>query len=177
MSCLVDAPAAAVQPAANAEQATDRRAAFVVFSGEFDKLLMAFTLATGAAASGLRTRMFFTFWAVAALRTGARVRGKSLIDRMFGWMLPKGTRGLPMSRMQMFGLGPRMIRWRMGRKRAASLEELIASAQALGVEFVVCEASMDLMGFRREEMLPGCRFAGVAECLAAASGAQVGMVI
>ncbi len=176
MSCTV-APVAAPQHQRQRADAATHSASFVVFSGEFDKLLMAFTLANGAAASGLRTTMFFTFWAVAALRTGKRVRGKGLIDRMFGWMMPRGTKGLPMSRMQMLGMGPRMIRWRMGKKRSASLEELLAAAQALGVQIVVCEASMDLMGFRAEEMLPGVTFAGVAQCIAASCGAEMAMVI
>lgn len=164
-------------PAVADPTAVTKTASFLVFSGEFDRLLMAFTLATGAAASGLKTTMFFTFWSLAALRTDAPARGKGIVERMFGWMIPRGTRALPMSRLNFGGLGPKLIRWRMRRKQVASLEEQIAAAQALGVEIVVCETWMELMGFRREEMLPGVAFGGVAQCLASSTGAEVAMVI
>ncbi|MEZ5966066.1 MAG: DsrE/DsrF/DrsH-like family protein [Planctomycetota bacterium] len=172
MTCTMPAAAAAV-----GGEATSKSASFVVFSGELDRLLMAFTLATGAAASGLKTTMFFTFWSLAALRTDRRTGGKNLIERMFGWMIPRGTEALPMSRLNFAGMGPKLIRWRMRRQNVASLEEQIAAAQALGVEIVVCETSMELMGFRREEMLAGVTFGGVAQCLASATAAEVAMVV
>jgi peroxiredoxin family protein len=161
---------------APATAATDA-ASYLVFSGELDRQLMAFTLANASAAGGLRTTMFFTFWSLAALRQPVRASGKNLIERMFGWMLPRGTRALPLSKLQFLGIGPRLIRWRMRQLHVASLEEQIAAAQALGVRLVVCETSMQLMGFRREEMLPGVEYGGAAECVAAASSAKVAMVI
>lgn len=164
------APSSVGQPGATG-------ATYVVFSGELDKLLMAFTMANAAAASGLPTTMFFTFWSLPALRTRKPARGKSLVERLFGWMLPKGPGALRLSRMHMAGLGTWMIRARMRALAFAPLEELIASARALGVRFVVCETSMSVMGLRREEMLEGVEYAGAAECVASSHGAGLAMVI
>lgn len=154
-----------------------KRATFVIFSGELDKLLATFTMANAAAAAGMATTMFFTFWSLAALRQPARVTGKNLVERMFGWMLPRGSAALPMTKMNFGGLGPRLIRWLMRRKNVASLEEQMAAATALGVRIILCETSMDLMGFRREEMPRGADYAGAAQCMAAASESDVSMFI
>lgn len=160
------APATAVRPAT-----------YLVFSGELDRQLMAFTLANASAAAGMPTTMFFTFWALAALRRPVRTRGKNLIERMFGWMLPRGSKALPLSQLQCGGIGPHLIRWRMARRNVASLEQQIEMALALGVQIVVCETSMDLMGFRREEMLPGVTYGGAAQCVGTAADAAIAMVI
>lgn len=173
-SAVCDVASVAVAPAAVAQQ---QAAVYVVFSGELDKQLVAFTLANASAASGMQTTMFFTFWALAALRQGSATRGKSLIERMFGWMLPRGSQSLPLSQLQCGGFGPKLIRWRMRQRNVASLEQQIEVAQALGVRFIVCEASMDLMGFQRTEMLAGVDFGGAAECIGAAAKAQISMVI
>lgn len=161
---------------AEAPAGKEHAAVYLVFSGELDKLLMAFTLANASAASGMRTTMFFTFWAVSALRQRAAARGKNLIERMFGWMLPRGSRALPLSTLQCGGMGPHLIRWRMRKRNVASLEQQIEMAQALGVRIVVCETSMDLMGFRREELLAGVAFGGATECVDEAARARIAMV-
>ncbi|MCU0864015.1 MAG: DsrE/DsrF/DrsH-like family protein [Planctomycetes bacterium] len=171
------APTPSAAPATAAADTTPRAASYLVFSGELDRLLMAFTLATTSAAGGLRTSMFFTFWSLSALRQPASSRGKGLIERMFGWLLPRGSASLPLSRLQFLGIGPRLIRWRMRRCQVASLEELIATAQALGVRLIVCETSMQLMGFRRDEMLPGVEYGGASTCVGTAADAAVAMVI
>lgn len=152
-------------------------ATFLVCSGELDKLLVAFTMATASAASGLPTTMFFTFWSLAALRQPVRVRGKNLIERMFGWMLPRGSGALPLSKMNFAGCGPRLIRWLMRRKNVASLEEQMAMARALGVRFLICETSMELMGFRREEMPADVEYAGAATCVATAVRSEMALVV
>lgn len=154
-----------------------KAATFLLFSGELDKQLMAFTLANSAAASGMPVTLFFTFWSLAALRKPANARGKGLVERMFGWMLPRDSRALPMSNLNFGGFGPKLIRWRMRRRGVASLEQQIATARALGVRFVVCETSMDLMGLRREEMLDGIELGGATACLGAAAASDVAMVI
>ena len=169
-SATADQVRPALAPAAKA-------ATFLLFSGELDKQLMAFTLANSAAASGMPVTLFFTFWSLAALRKPASARGKGLIDRMFGWMLPRDSRALPMSNLNFGGFGPKLIRWRMRRRGVASLEQQIATARALGVRFVVCETSMDLMGFRREELLAGVAFGGATECVDEAARARIAMVI
>lgn len=178
MSTSLLEPASASAPAASAAApAAPRSATFLVCSGELDKLLVAFTMATAAAASGMATNMFFTFWSLAALRRPVRVRGKNAIERMFGWMLPRGSAALPLSKMNFGGFGPRLIRWLMRKKNVASLEEQMAMARALGVRFLVCETSMELMGFRREEMPDDVQYAGAATCIAAAAGSAMSMIV
>ncbi|WP_419194097.1 DsrE/DsrF/DrsH-like family protein [Novipirellula herctigrandis] len=126
----------------------------VVFSNEFDKLMAAFTIATGAAACGMKVSMFFTFWATAALKKqGRQAGGKSIVERMFGWILPGGFKKQKLSKLDMAGMGRWMMGREMDRKNIASLEELVASADELGVQIGVCEMAMSLMGIRPEELI------------------------
>ena len=143
----------------------------IVFSGSLDRLIAAFVLATGAAAMGMQVTMFFTFWATAALRKDAAQAKKTFIERMFGWMLPKGVKKLPLSQMNMAGGGPVMIRHIMKKKGVASVEEMIELCAELGVELNVCTMSMDLLGMKPEELLdyPNRKFCGVAKFLETAA--------
>lgn len=137
----------------------------LVFSGELDRLLAAFTTAVGAAACGQRASMFFTFWGAAALKKhGAQAAGKSFIERMFGWLLPGGMHRRRLSRLDMGGIGRTLIGREMRRKQIADLPQLVAMAAETGVEVYFCEMSMDLMGIRSEELIdyPGARACGVA---------------
>lgn len=161
----------------SAPPAAPAGATFVVFSSELDRQLLAFTLATTAAAAGRPVTMFFAFWGLAALRRRAPSRGKGFLDRVFGWLLPCGTGALPLSRLQFAGFGPVLLRWRMRRRGQASLEQLLEQAQALGVRFVVCEASLGVLGLRPEDLLPGVELAGAASCFAAAAASDVAMVV
>lgn len=160
---------------------TDANAlSMVVFSGELDKLLAAFVIATGAAACGMDVSMFFTFWGTAALKkAGPQARGKSLVERMFGWMLPGGFDRRKLSRMDMAGLGRRLMMREMRRKSAPDLRSLIDVAGESGVEINVCEMSMSLMGISRDELIeyPGMAFCGVARFLERASGAGTTLFI
>jgi peroxiredoxin family protein len=137
----------------------------VVFSGDLDKLLAALTMATGAAAMGTDVCLFFTFWATPILR---RVHdgdaSKPIMDRVFARMLPQGTKGLKLSRMNMGGLGTAMIKRRMREKQFADCEELLEMAKESGVRIRVCDMSMDLMGIRADELIdyPGLEQCGVA---------------
>jgi peroxiredoxin family protein len=143
----------------------------IVFSGSLDRLIAAFVLATGAAAMGMKVSLFFTFWATAALRKEAVAVKKSWLERMFGWMLPKGVGKLPLSQMNMAGGGPLMIRHIMKKKGVASVEEMIQISAELGVELNVCTMSMDLLGMKPEELIdyPGRTFCGVAKFLETAA--------
>ena len=137
----------------------------VVFSGELDKLLAAFVIATGAAASEMRVSMFFTFWGTAALKKdAAQSRGKSWVEWAFGWMLPRGAGRTALSQMDMCGLGRMLMQSEMKKKNIADLDQLIPTAAELGVKIRVCEMSMQLMGIRREELIdyPGLDYCGVA---------------
>ncbi|MCC7123010.1 MAG: DsrE/DsrF/DrsH-like family protein [Gammaproteobacteria bacterium] len=146
----------------------------LVFSGELDRLMAAFTVASGAAASGMEVDMFFTFWGSAALkRGGPQARGKTLVERMFGWLLPGGVARLPLSRLDFAGVGRVLMAREMKRKGIADLRGLIDGAIESGVRVHVCEMTLDMMGIRREELLdyPGLSVCGVASFIEmAASG-------
>ena len=147
------------------------RLSMIVFSGSLDRLIAAFVLATGASSMGMEVDMFFTFWGTAALRKDNVHVPKSFMERMFGWMLPKGSTKLPLSQMNMAGMGPVMIRGIMKKKGVASLEEMIALSSELGVKINVCTMSMDLLGMREGEMIqyPGLSYCGVATFLETAA--------
>jgi peroxiredoxin family protein len=151
----------------------------IVFSGSLDRLIAAFVLATGAAAMGMQVSMFFTFWGTAALRREQVRVKKTLLERMFGWMLPKGVKKLPLSQMNMAGGGPAMIRYVMKKNGVASVEEMIELSKELGVELNVCSMSMDLLGMKAEELIeyPGRTFCGVAKFLETAAPGKITMFV
>lgn len=151
----------------------------IVFSGSLDRLIAAFVLATGAAAMGMQVSMFFTFWGTAALRREARGLKKSLIERLFGWMLPKGTRELPLSQLNLAGGGPLMMRHVMKQRGVASVEQMIELAGELGVAINVCTMSMDLLGMKEAEMLdyPGLGYCGVAKFLETAAPGKITLFV
>ena len=152
----------------------------VIFNGELDKLLAAFVIATGAAACGMKVSMFFTFWATAALKkVGPQAKGKSLIERMFGMMLPGGFGKRKLSHMDMCGIGRQMMCREMKKKNVANLPELIEAAQELEIEINVCEMSMSLMGIQAEELIdyPGMGFCGVARFVEQSSSANTTLFI
>ena len=134
-----------------------------VMSGNLDTTMAAFIIALGAVAYDMEVDMFFTFWATAALRDPKKSPKKGFLDRMFGWMLPRGSGALPLSKMQMAGIGPKMIRAVMKQRGVKSLEDLIKEAGELGVRIHVCEMSMGVMGLRAEEMIayPHLDYVGV----------------
>ncbi|MBU1156517.1 MAG: DsrE/DsrF/DrsH-like family protein [Proteobacteria bacterium] len=147
----------------------ENKLSMVVFSGDLDKLLAAMIIATGAAAMGMKVVMFFTFWGTAALRDPKKkVGGKDFMSKMFGWMLPKGRNALKLSQMHMAGMGTAMLKGLMKKKNAPTLDQLFEIAAQLGVEIKVCEMSMDLMGFKHEEIIdyPNLDYVGVATFLA-----------
>jgi peroxiredoxin family protein len=150
----------------------------VVFSGDFDKAMAAFVIANGAVAMGGEVTMFFTFWGLNILRRPEKVSvRKNLIERMFGWMMPRGADRLGLSQMNMGGMGLRMIKGIMARKGVASLPELISSARQAGVRLVACTMSMDLMGIHREELVDGVEEGGVATFLDNAEASNVNLFI
>jgi peroxiredoxin family protein len=157
----------------------EEKLSLIVFSGSLDRLIAAFVLATGAAAMGMKVSMFFTFWGTSALRRD-RVRvKKNLLGRMFGWMLPKGVKKLPLSQMNMAGGGPAMIRYVMKKNGVASVEEMIEIGKELGVELNVCTMSMDLLGINPDELIdyPNKSFCGVAKFLETAAPGKITMFL
>lgn len=166
------------QPVLPTEVSAKDNKTIVVFSGDLDKAMAAFIIANGAAAMGKKVTLFFTFWGLNILRKpdNPPVK-KSFLDSMFGLMMPKGSRALSLSKMNMLGLGTAMMRHVMKSKNVSSLEELIASAQASGIEIVACQMSMDVMGLKQEELIDGIKIGGVGYYLSEAEDSNVNLFI
>jgi NADPH-dependent 2,4-dienoyl-CoA reductase/sulfur reductase-like enzyme/peroxiredoxin family protein/rhodanese-related sulfurtransferase/TusA-related sulfurtransferase len=167
----------AAAPPAHAADSKDNKT-IIVFSGDFDKAMAAFIIANGAASMGKKVTMFFTFWGLSILRKPEAVRvKKSLIDRMFGWMLPRGAGALKLSKMNMLGMGTKMMRAVMKDKNVSSLADLIASAQKAGIEIIACQMTMDVMGLRKEELIDGVQAGGVGYYLGKAEDSNLNLFI
>ncbi|MBE6044433.1 MAG: pyridine nucleotide-disulfide oxidoreductase [Clostridium thermopalmarium] len=150
----------------------------VVFSGDLDKAIASFIIANGAAAMGKKVTMFFTFWGINILRKQQNTSvKKTFVEKMFGWMMPRGSQKLKLSQMNLAGIGPKMIRSIMKNKNVESLEALMKSAIESGVEIVACQMSMDLLGFKKEELIDGVKLGGVGYYLGEAYNSNVNLFI
>ncbi|WP_099191554.1 CoA-disulfide reductase [Tepidibacter mesophilus] len=153
-------------------------ATMVVFSGDLDKAIASFIIATGAASMGKKVTMFFTFWGLNILRKhDAPDVEKDTLEKMFSMMMPKGTSKLPLSKMNMGGMGAKMITHVMEKKNVDSLDTLIKNAMDLGVKIVACSMSMDVMGLKEEEFIDGVEIGGVASYLGAAEDSGLNLFI
>jgi peroxiredoxin family protein len=148
------------------ERTPEDRVSLIVFSGDLDRVLAAFIIATGAAAMGQQVSMFFTFWGLSVLKKGSQLSGKTLFQKMMALMSPASSKSLPVSKMNYFGVGARMLRSMMKAKNVNSLEEMISLARELGVRMIACEMSRDLMGIKESELVAGLECGGVASFLA-----------
>jgi peroxiredoxin family protein len=148
------------------ERLPEDRVSLVVFSGDLDRVLAAFVIATGAAALSQNVSIFFTFWGLNALKKKRVLSGKRLMEKMMSVMSPAGSRSLPVSKMNFFGVGAKMLRTMMREKNVSSLEDLMQMARDLGVRIVACEMSRDVMGIKDEELIGGLECGGVASFLA-----------
>jgi peroxiredoxin family protein/TusA-related sulfurtransferase len=150
----------------------------IVFSNDLDKAIASFIIANGAAAMGRNVTMFFTFWGLNILRNpdGHGVK-KDIMSKMFGMMMPKGSKKLSLSKMNMAGIGPKMIRYLMNKKNVSSLEVLMDQARKSGVHFVACNMSMDLLGIKKEELIDGVTIGGVASFLGSAEESDMSLFI
>lgn len=151
---------------------------FILFSDDFDKALATFVLANGAAATGKKVTIFFTFWGLNAIKKEVKptVR-KDIFGKMFGMMLPSSSKKLRLSKMSMGGIGDKMMRHIMKKKNVDSIEVLRAQAIENGVEFIACQMSMDVMGVAREELLDEVTVGGVATYMSRAEQANVNLFI
>ena len=150
----------------------------IVFSGDLDKVLASFIIANGALAMGKKVTMFFTFWGLNALRKANKVKvNKSIVESMFGFMMPRGAGNLKLSKMNMGGMGTAMMRWVMKDKNVDSLETLIRKAQEAGVNIIACTMSMDIMGIKEEELIDNIDYAGVGTYLGEADESNVNLFI
>lgn len=162
----------------NARVISKDKSTMVVFSGDLDKAMASFIMANGAASSGKKVTMFFTFWGLNIIRKEQKVPvAKDFVSKMFGAMMPRGSSKLSLSKMNMLGIGTKMMRSVMKKKNVFSLEELIASALQQGVEIVACQMSMDVMGITKEELIDGVRIGGVGYYLGQADQAGINLFI
>ncbi|HOC91974.1 MAG TPA: FAD-dependent oxidoreductase [bacterium] len=163
------APSCSVSP--------NKEKALIVFSDDLDRALAAFIIANGAAAMGNKVTLFFTFWGLNVLRKSESSVRKDAISAMFGAMMPKGPDALSLSKMNMGGMGTKMMKMIMKQKNVNTLGELISSAMEQGVRFVACAMTMDIMGIKIEELIDGVEVGGVADYLNTADKANMSMFI
>jgi peroxiredoxin family protein len=151
-----------------------------IVSGDMDKIMAAMVISLAAAAMDTHVKLFFSFWSLSALRDKKKkADGKDFISKMFGIMLPRGRNKLKLSNMNMAGMGPLMIKYLMKKQGVLSLGQMFKEASELGVEITVCEMSMNLMGFKKEEMIdyPNLRYAGAATFVSEANESSIQLFI
>ncbi|MDK2951715.1 MAG: hypothetical protein PWQ77_1380 [Kosmotogales bacterium] len=150
----------------------------VIFSNDFDKAIATFVIANGATAMGKKVSLFFTFWGLSILRKeNFSSKNKNFIEKFFGFVLPNGINKLKMSKMNMFGIGPKVMKSLMRKKKIESLEKMMISAKENGIKFIACQMSMDLMGIKKEELIDGIEIGGVATYLSQAEDSNLNLFI
>lgn len=179
---LLRKPDAALRGATDPSQSpsvSNQDATLVIFSQEMDKVMAGLVIANGAIAMGGQATLFFTFWGLNALRKpdAPSIKDKTMMDNMFGFMLPKGTPALPLSNMNFGGAGKKMMVDRMASKDLPNLEGLLADALKGGARLVACSMSMEAMGIRGEELIDGVEIGGVAEFLGSSSKSGTNLFI
>lgn len=151
---------------------------FIMFSDDLDKALATFVLANGAAATGEKVTIFFTFWGLNAIKKSNKPKvQKDIFGKMFSMMLPSDTMALKLSKMHMMGIGSKMMRFIMKKKGIDSLESLRQQAIDSGVEFIACQMSMDVMGVKEEELLDNVTIGGVATYMERADKSNINLFI
>ena len=156
----------------------DKGKTIIVFDGDMDKVLASFVIANGALAMGRPVTMFFTFWGLTALRRENKVKvKKNFMEKMFGAMLPRGSKKLKLSKMNMGGMGTRMMKKIMKDKNIDSLEDMMKKAMENGVKIIACSMSMDVMGIHPEELIDGVEIGGVGTYLGDAEESDVNLFI
>jgi len=168
-------PAAAL---AELHETKPDRVTIVLLSGDMDRAMAAFIIATGAAAMGMRVTIFFTFWGLNAIRRKGASSSKDWLRRMFGFLNKGGSETLPLSKFHFGGLGTSMMKRVMRDHRMPGVPELIETAQDLGVQFIACTTTMGLMGITKDTLIDGVdQLAGVTTYLAEAKEGSVNLFI
>ena len=158
-------------------QAKDNKT-IIVFSGDLDKAIASFIIANGAASMGKKVTMFFTFWGLNILRKSESTKvKKDFMEKMFGTMMPRGSEKLKLSKMNMGGIGPKLIRKIMDDKNVSSLEDLIKAAMDSGIEMVACQMTLDLLGIKQEELIDGVKIGGVGYMIGEAEESNMNLFI
>ncbi|MBI4846494.1 MAG: DsrE/DsrF/DrsH-like family protein [Candidatus Omnitrophica bacterium] len=160
------------------EKETKTNKTLIMFSNDLDKALAGFNIAIGAVSMGFNATIFFTFWGINILRKENFLPcKKGITDKIFALLMPRGPDKLILSKMHMMGMGTWMMKRVMKNKQVAMLPELIKLAQDSGVKFIACQMSMDMMGIKREELISGLDYSGVAKYLEEAGKADVNLFI
>lgn len=163
-----------------ADSATNKKSVTIVlFSGEIDRAIAAFVIATAAAAMGMQVSIFFTFWGLNVIKKqGGLVRGHNWMQRMLNLMNYGHARKLALSKLNMLGMGPAMLKTLMSQKKVPSLPEMMDIARSLGVKFYPCEMSMSVMGLKKEDFIEGCHdVIGAVSYLSFAKNSDVNLFI
>lgn len=145
--------------------ANKNKVSIVIFSGELDKVLAGLIIATGAASFGKEVSIFFTFWGLNVIKTKRKLQNKNILQKLLSLMLPENYSKLPVSKMNFFGLGSKMLKIMMKDKNVSTLEDLIKIAKDLGVKFIACEMSKDVLGIDDSELIENVESGGVAYML------------
>ncbi|WP_053365234.1 DsrE/DsrF/DrsH-like family protein [Bacillus sp. FJAT-27245] len=155
-----------------------KKTTIILFSGDYDKAMAAYIIANGAAAYDHEVTIFHTFWGLNALRKDEPIQAKkSFMEKMFGWMMPRGADKLGLSKMNFAGMGPKMIKEVIKKHNAMPLPQLIEMAREQDIKLIACTMTMDLLGLKEEELLDNIEYAGVAAYLADAEDGNVNLFI
>lgn len=155
-----------------------KKTTIILFSGDYDKAMAAYIIANGAAAYDHDVTIFHTFWGINALRKENHVPvKKGFLEKMFAKMMPRGAEKLGLSKMNMLGMGPKMIKHVVKKHNALTLTQLIDMAKEQNIKLVTCTMTMDLLGLKQEELLDDIEYAGVAAYLADAEKGNVNLFI
>ena len=150
----------------------------VVFSDDMDRALASLVIANGAAAMGSKVTLFFTFWGLNVIKKSDKPRvEKDMMGKMFGSMMAKDAGDLKLSKMNMMGVGAKMMKKRMLAKKVDSLEDMLQTAMENGVQMIACQMSMDVMGVDKEELMEGVEIGGVATYLEEADQSNLNLFI
>lgn len=153
------------------------RATIVVFSGDFDRLMAAFIIATGAVAMGLEVSMYFTFWGLTALKKKTLFAKKTLPEQMVSMMIPSGPGSVGTSRLNMMGMGPAFFKMLMKQNHVETLPDLITLAQEMEVKMIACQMSMGVMGIKEDELFDDIEYGGVATYLGDSTDSKLTLFI
>lgn len=155
-----------------------KKTTIVLFSGDYDKVMAAYIIANGAAAYDHEVTIFHTFWGLNALRKDEPIQvKKTFMEKMFGFMMPRGANKMGLSKMNFAGMGPKMIKDVMKKHNAMPLPDLIELAKEQEIKLVACQMTVDLLGLKHEEIMEGVEFAGVAAYLGDAENGNVNLFI
>jgi peroxiredoxin family protein len=156
----------------------NNKATLIVLSGDMDKVFAALIIATGCAAAGMDTTLFFTFWGLNAIKTGKPIKAKGFLGKMMGIINRGGISRLNPSRFSFCGIGRVLFKKMMRDKKVASLEELLQTAIDLDVHLLACKMSMDVMEITRDNLIPEVEdTVGVATFVKEAANSKVQLFI